>query len=269
MRGYGRLSNILRSINAETTKMDLRRHRLRRRLLNPACAYETEEEIYLDDSTHEIEILAGSDAQMEERNHNGKNIILDLRPREGLIQPPTDPYDFTIHTIRGSDAETVSIQFHKSYLSMMSSVFKAMFESDMEESKKNEMTVVDFTHNTIQVFHDILYKPYVGEDKINASLMRFADKYDIGTLYRYCRKNILENVRNCTICFTDGVVIDLLKFADLKDDEELFVHIGKYLYDNCGDKTEEWKEFIQENPVCMAKLASAFMFNTYNKYIKY
>ena len=50
--------------------MDLR-HRHIRRVIRYGAS-DTEEDIYLDDSAHDIEVYAGSDAQLEEQNHNGR-----------------------------------------------------------------------------------------------------------------------------------------------------------------------------------------------------
>lgn len=83
---------------------------------------------------------------------------------------------------------------HKSILAVQSSVFEAMFSSDLEENRSGQLTITDFSISAIEDFLQFLYTGVV-KDYINGTeLFTLACKYDVPDLKEICENIILENV---------------------------------------------------------------------------
>ncbi|XP_063115089.1 speckle-type POZ protein-like isoform X2 [Cavia porcellus] len=164
---------------------------------------------------------------------------------------------------------------HKSVLAARSPVFNAMFEHEMEESKKNRVEINDLDP---EVFKEMMRFIYTGKapnlDKMADSLLAAADKYALERLKVMCEEALCSNlsVEN---------VADTLVLADLHSAEQLkaqaidFINRCSVLRQlGCKDgknwnsnqatdimETSGWKSMIQSHPHLVAEafraLASA------------
>uniref|UniRef100_A0A8C0J1D4 Speckle type BTB/POZ protein like n=1 Tax=Chelonoidis abingdonii TaxID=106734 RepID=A0A8C0J1D4_CHEAB len=104
---------------------------------------------------------------------------------------------------------------HKSVLAARSPVFNAMFEHEMEESKKNRVEINDVDP---EVFKEMMRFIYTGKapnlDKMADNLLAAADKYALERLKVMCEEALCSNlsVEN---------VADILILADLHSAEQL------------------------------------------------
>uniref|UniRef100_A0A8I3NAB1 Speckle type BTB/POZ protein like n=2 Tax=Canis lupus familiaris TaxID=9615 RepID=A0A8I3NAB1_CANLF len=104
---------------------------------------------------------------------------------------------------------------HKSVLAARSPVFNAMFEHEMEESKKNRVEINDVDP---EVFKEMMRFIYTGKapnlDKMADNLLAAADKYALERLKVMCEEALCSNlsVEN---------VADTLVLADLHSAEQL------------------------------------------------
>jgi len=90
---------------------------------------------------------------------------------------------------------------HKNVLSTRSTVFSAMFDSNMKESTTNQVHLTDIDADTI---HCVLTYIYTGKVILTANisykeLIYGAEKYNLPLLKNYCFDRMLENVTNDTI----------------------------------------------------------------------
>ncbi|XP_020042350.1 speckle-type POZ protein-like isoform X4 [Castor canadensis] len=164
---------------------------------------------------------------------------------------------------------------HKSVLAARSPVFNAMFEHEMEESKKNRVEINDLDP---EVFKEMMRFVYTGKapnlDKMADNLLAAADKYALERLKVMCEEALCSNlsVEN---------VADTLVLADLHSAEQLkaqaidFINRCSVLRQlGCKDgknwnsnqatdimETSGWKSMIQSHPHLVAEafraLASA------------
>ncbi|KAL8183261.1 UNVERIFIED_CONTAM: hypothetical protein K2H54_029132 [Gekko kuhli] len=164
---------------------------------------------------------------------------------------------------------------HKSVLSARSPVFNAMFEHEMEESKKNRVEINDVDP---EVFKEMMRFIYTGKapnlDKMADNLLAAADKYALERLKVMCEEALCSNlsVEN---------VADILILADLHSAEQLkaqaidFINRCSVLRQlGCKDgknwnsnqatdimETAGWKSMIHSHPHLVAEafraLASA------------
>lgn len=164
---------------------------------------------------------------------------------------------------------------HKSVLAARSPVFNAMFEHEMEESKKNRVEINDVDP---EVFKEMMRFIYTGKapnlDKMADNLLAAADKYALERLKVMCEEALCSNlsVEN---------VADTLVLADLHSAEQLkaqaidFINRCSVLRQlGCKDgknwnsnqaadimETSGWKSMIHSHPHLVAEafraLASA------------
>ncbi|XP_035160895.1 speckle-type POZ protein-like isoform X1 [Callithrix jacchus] len=164
---------------------------------------------------------------------------------------------------------------HKSVLAARSPVFNAMFEHEMEESRKNRVEISDLDP---EVFKEMMRFIYTGRapnlDKMADNLLAAADKYALERLKVMCEAALCSNlsVEN---------VADTLVLADLHSAEQLkaqaidFINRCSVLRQlGCKDgenwnsnqatnimETSGWKSMIQSHPHLVAEafraLASA------------
>uniref|UniRef100_A0A3Q1B2U3 SPOPL protein n=1 Tax=Amphiprion ocellaris TaxID=80972 RepID=A0A3Q1B2U3_AMPOC len=161
---------------------------------------------------------------------------------------------------------------HKSILAARSPVFNAMFEHEMEESKKNRVDISDVDPD---VFKEMMGFIYTGKapnlEKMADNLLAAADKYALERLKVMCEEAL------CNSLSVENVA-DTLILADLHSAEQLkaqaidFINrqVSQKEKKNSSDKflhatdimeTAGWKSMIQSHPHLVAEafraLASA------------
>lgn len=107
--------------------------------------------------------------------------------------------DIHFHFFRSSSIERIGA--HRDILSARSSVFAAMFNHDMQESKSGEINIQDFEKD---IFYELLHFIYSGRTSVPLTeimarlLLAAADKYDVQELKDECANFLLPHVIEST-----------------------------------------------------------------------
>ncbi|GFT17692.1 speckle-type POZ protein [Nephila pilipes] len=170
---------------------------------------------------------------------------------ERLLNPETASFE-DVHLKCGS----VAIPAHKLILSMRSPVFSAMFSSEMEETRKNE---VDITDVEVPVLRMMLKYIYTGKvENLTISLVEdllfAAEKYQLKGLKTRCSDYLKSTV-------SIENVLGILSLGDLHD-PDLKVFAMDFICEKCDEfpaleRTEEWKNLLKEKlPLALEVLTS-------------
>ncbi|XP_069077633.1 speckle-type POZ protein-like [Pleurodeles waltl] len=138
---------------------------------------------------------------------------------------------------------------HKSILAARSPVFNAMFEHEMEESRKNRVHIKDIDPD---VFKELMGFIYTGKSPPNLkeiadSLLAAADKYALDRLKVMCEEALSNN-------FTIENVAAFLVLADLHSAMQLKARAIDYISRHATEimETVGWKSMIQSHPHLVA-----------------
>lgn len=146
---------------------------------------------------------------------------------------------------------------HKAILAARSPVFSAMFEHEMEESKKNRVEINDVEP---EVFKEMMCFIYTGKapnlDKMADDLLAAADKYALERLKVMCEDALCSNlsVENAA---------EILILADLHSADQLKTQAVDFINYHASDvmETSGWKSMVVSHPHLVAEayrsLASA------------
>lgn len=101
--------------------------------------------------------------------------------------------DFSDFIIKVGETE---FKVHKAILGSHSSVFAAMFKTNMEESLKGVVTLVDFSARTVEEFLELIYIGRLSETETVdwMSLLEIAGKYDVQVLKQYCESQLVADL---------------------------------------------------------------------------
>jgi len=139
---------------------------------------------------------------------------------------------------------------HRIILSSRSSVFRAMFEHDMEEAKNKK---VEIKEAKSEVVHALLEHIYTGKTSFTSTeprdILAAAEMYDLENL-----KNVYEE-KLCKILDISNC-IDLLVVGDLNNAAYLKKSAMQLIAMNMSSilKNKDWKEKLIRYPVLMAEL---------------
>ena len=148
---------------------------------------------------------------------------------------------------------------HKLLLSLRSSVFKAMFSSDLKISDAEDestLKIDDISAGTMTQFIKFLYTDELKSEDIDANLLIAANKYDLKRLVNICVKHLesiidVENVMEIT--FT----------AYLIDNDQLLQKASKFISNNIGTikKPEQWDQINKTYPHIAKKVIDLILFD--------
>uniref|UniRef100_A0A7E4VNH5 BTB domain-containing protein n=1 Tax=Panagrellus redivivus TaxID=6233 RepID=A0A7E4VNH5_PANRE len=95
------------------------------------------------------------------------------------------------------------VRAHRSILTTVSPVFRAMFNQDMIEARTNRINIVDFTYETIRGAIDSLYGKSIDDASIDTviGMAKFARKYELAeTVVQKLEKCLEENLQDTNVC---------------------------------------------------------------------
>ncbi|KAL1397298.1 hypothetical protein pipiens_002542 [Culex pipiens pipiens] len=148
--------------------------------------------------------------------------------------------------------------FHaqRAILSVRSAVFAAMFQSRMQESTLNQITIVDIEPEVFEQVLKFIYTDKVeGLAKMARDLLASADKYALDHLKNMCEDQLIGTITKETVLQTLALA-DLYRAQKLKDKAILFI---------CANiksmKTADWTEFCIANPELAAAIISKMALN--------
>ncbi|CAL1294596.1 unnamed protein product [Larinioides sclopetarius] len=138
---------------------------------------------------------------------------------------------------------------HKIILSASSSVFKAMFSSDMKENNSNCVSIEDLSDDTINRMLVFIYTSNLEDLTWERALHLYsaADKYAILSLKNICSSYLKNNLSQSNAC-------EVLLLSDIHTDGDLKSTVQNYLLKNIKDiiKSYGWKHLMETN----AKIAA-------------
>ncbi|GIY23630.1 speckle-type POZ protein-like [Caerostris extrusa] len=150
-------------------------------------------------------------------------------------------------------AKTCSFPAHKFILSARSSVFKAMFSSDMRESMCDIVDIQDLEDDTVKQMLRFMYTADVDDLGWSSAsdLYAAADKYEVLTLKEKCSSYLKANLRPSNAC-------EALILADLHQDAGLQCFVQDFILKHSLEvmNSDEWKYMMETNP----KLAAETMY---------
>uniref|UniRef100_A0A0K0E8B7 BTB domain-containing protein n=1 Tax=Strongyloides stercoralis TaxID=6248 RepID=A0A0K0E8B7_STRER len=152
--------------------------------------------------------------------------------------------DFTIIV------DTVEVPVHKIILSTRSSVFYAMFNSDVVETQSNTLKINDFRLEVVKEMLRYIYTDtYLFMADMAVEMYMIADKYDIIDL-----KNISENHLIQTISVDNSC--KYLVLADTYSNDTLKKYCLEFIITNGKEvfKKNDWKNFVFEHPLLVESL---------------
>lgn len=136
------------------------------------------------------------------------------------------------------------LECHKAVLSARSTVFRAMFQHDMRESKSNEIHIPDIDFATVRDMVRFIYSGRLKDlaDKSDL-LLAAADKYDIRDLKSICCQHLASNL--CT-----EQIVDVLVLADIHKANELKSQAIQYLLHHKEEvfSQPDWKHKLKNHP---------------------
>jgi len=146
-----------------------------------------------------------NDAKNSSKKEETNKLVTDM---ERLLETST----LTDVTIK---CENKILECHKAILSARSSVFRAMFQHDMRESKNNEIIIPDLDFTTVKDMVKFIYSGRLVDIAEKSDLLlSAADKYDIKDLKEMCCQCLSANLN------VDQIV-DVLVLSDLHKATEL------------------------------------------------
>ncbi|XP_065204070.1 speckle-type POZ protein-like [Planococcus citri] len=143
---------------------------------------------------------------------------------------------------------------HKLILAARSSVFKAMFKNDMQESQTNHITITDMEQ---EIFEEMLQYIYTGKmpnlHEWAFELLPAADKYDLEGLKNACERLLLTKISAENAC-------KILVLADMHNAEELKAHALRFIKENPANfETEIWNVLTESRPGLMKDMLAMFL----------
>ncbi|XP_065076413.1 speckle-type POZ protein B-like [Ochlerotatus camptorhynchus] len=146
-----------------------------------------------------------------------------------------------------------TIKAHKAILAARSPVFAAMFSTDMEESRQNQVTITDMEYEVAQ---QLLQFIYTGKTDISPGtvdqLLVAADKYGLSRLKAQCEQTIFNTLAIPT-------AIKTLIFADRMNTQQLKSRTMKFIKTNMDKVVEsaDWKTMAVEHPTLLVEVCRA------------
>uniref|UniRef100_A0A0K0E8B8 BTB domain-containing protein n=1 Tax=Strongyloides stercoralis TaxID=6248 RepID=A0A0K0E8B8_STRER len=152
--------------------------------------------------------------------------------------------DFTIIV------DTIEIPVHKIVLSARSSVFDAMFNSDVSETQSNTLEIKDFQLEVVEEMLRYIYTDtYLNKVDIVTEVYMIADKYDIIGLKKVTENHLIKNTSVDNSC-------KYLVLADTYSNDTLKKYCLEFITTNAKEVIEktDWKSFITKYPLLLESL---------------
>ncbi|XP_029723523.2 speckle-type POZ protein-like [Aedes albopictus] len=133
------------------------------------------------------------------------------------------------------------IRAHKVVLAAHSPVFDAMFRSDMQESSQNVIEIDDFDYEVVQEMMTYIYSDSSPKiENLVCSLLRAADKYELGRLKALCEQTLCDKVSVDT-------AVEYQALAVLYNAAQLQRIAAAFIADNIFNvqKTDDWQRMVQ------------------------
>jgi len=177
-------------------------------------------------------------------NNEGKPVVVKKEESAKLVSDFERLLDSSTLTDIKIKCDGKILECHKAILSARSSVFRAMFQHDMRESKNNEIIIQDLDFSTVK---DMVRYVYSGRvtDLVDKSdlLLSAADKYDIKDLKEECCQSLSANL-------AVDQVVDVLVLSDLHKANDLKATAIAFLLAHKEEvfSQPDWKNKLKGHP---------------------
>ncbi|GAB2289802.1 hypothetical protein Dimus_024106 [Dionaea muscipula] len=134
-----------------------------------------------------------------ERENRELKANIDFLRHSSLLSPDdhprSSPLSSDITLVASDHSPDKPIPANKFVLASRSPVFKAMFETMMDESISGIIKISDVTHDSLHAFVNYLYTTDVClDEKIASDLLVLADKYRVKQLNELCQEYLVSNL---------------------------------------------------------------------------
>ncbi|XP_028713275.1 speckle-type POZ protein-like [Peromyscus leucopus] len=143
-------------------------------------------------------------------------------------------------------------QAHKAILAARSPVFRAMFQHDMEESRKNRIEIPDLEPQVFKAMMNFIYTGTAPDlDSMADSVMAAADKYGLEHLKVMCEDALCRDLNVENTAHT-------LYLADLHSSEQLKTEALDFITAHASEvsDTSGWKIMVGSYPHLVAEAYS-------------
>lgn len=145
---------------------------------------------------------------------------------------------------------------HRIILETRSPVFAAMLNQDTKENQTGEVVIEDLDKSSIDALLAYIYSEDIGKFTTEKALSLYAaaEKYDIKNVKEVCVRFMLHNLSVEWVC-------DIIKFADLYNEEEVGRRAREYFSKNAGEilDSDKWRSFIRDSPHMGVELLSSIV----------
>jgi len=138
---------------------------------------------------------------------------------------------------------------HKNILAARSPVFAAMFQHDMAEQRKNEVTITDLSHQVVKQMLEYMYCGKFQDNTDTGHLLAAADKYDLKELKSACEMSLGKNI-SLANCLELVVLADTHSASGLKKSSLSFIvsNLPKIV------SMSSWQSQLSSHPHIMAQI---------------
>lgn len=211
-------------------------------------ASETEEELKreIEDLKAKVAFLRFWDSPLD-HHHNSYNHH-QHRPSLGFS-------DVVLVAFDEFHSNPVPVPAHKAVLASRSPVFKAMFETEMEESRSGTINISDVSYDALRAFVNYLYTAEAClDEQLACDLLVLAEKYEVKHLKTYCEKFLVSKLNWDTSVASFG-------FAHQYNAKHLLESALPMIIDNMDKltRTDEYAHLVDKDPRLIVEIYEAYL----------
>ena len=167
-----------------------------------------------------------------------ENCNLTFNQAFNILQVPSIQSQMDVKLV----VDDQKFEFNKDCLASISPFFKDLFENYPEE---NEIPMIDCSTQDIKIFKNIIDKNDIKPDEITLELLKFADKFNVQPLLKFCG-NYFGNKLN------KDNIFDIALAANMVNDNSLIEKVANFIQRNRG--RIDVQDFLKNNPDCGIKI---------------
>ncbi|XP_076897362.1 BTB/POZ domain-containing protein At4g08455-like [Bidens hawaiensis] len=181
---------------------------------------------------------------------------LDPRPHDYNRSTTPDVVLVAVDADSGNPvANSAPVPANKAVLASRSPVFRAMLETEMEESLSGTIKLSDVSYDALRAFVNYLYtaEAYLDDD-MACNLLILADKYEVKHLKTYCEKFLISKLIWETSLIS-------YSFAHQHNASNLLDAALSLILDNMDklSKREEYLELVEKDPRLIVEIYEAYL----------
>ncbi|GAB4844119.1 hypothetical protein Ancab_037426 [Ancistrocladus abbreviatus] len=192
-----------------------------------------------------------------------KREIEDLKSKVAFLRLPhplrsSPSPSFTDVVLVASDdflSNLAAVPAHKAVVASRSPVFKAMLESEMEESLSGTIKISDVSYEALRAFVNYLYSAEAClDEQMACDLLVLADKYQVKHLKSHCEKFLVSKLNWDTS-------VTSFAFAHQHNAGLLLDAALSIITDNMDKltKTEEYSQLLHKDPRLVVEIFEAYL----------